>query len=73
MDYLSPEGLVDLANAKMPFGKYGGRYLLEIPEAYYGWFQKKGFPEGEIGLKLRAMHEIKINGLEYLLKPLLKR
>jgi len=73
MDYLSPEGLIALAKTKMPYGKYHNKYLLDIPDAYYVWFDKKGFPEGDIGLKMRAMYEIKINGLEYLLKPLLNR
>jgi uncharacterized protein len=73
MDYLDPDGLIELAKTKMPFGKYHNRYLLDIPETYYVWFDKKGFPDSDFGLKMRAMYEIKINGLEYLLKPLLKR
>ncbi|MEP7353739.1 MAG: DUF3820 family protein [Acidobacteriota bacterium] len=62
--------LVELANARMPFGKYKGRYLTDLPDAYYVWFSRKGFPEGKLGQMLAAMHEIKLNGLEKLLIPL---
>ncbi|MCL4149010.1 UNVERIFIED_CONTAM: hypothetical protein GTU68_007271 [Idotea baltica] len=48
----------------MPFGKYKGRYLLDIPEAYYIWFRQKGFPEGKLGQMLQSMLEIKVNSLE---------
>lgn len=61
-----------LANYKMPFGKYEGYFLVDIPEYYYAWFRKKGFPEGKLGRYMEEMHEIKINGLESLLKPFKK-
>lgn len=64
------DGLTELANYRMPFGKYKDRYLVDIPDAYYVWFNRKGFPEGKLGEMLAAMHEIKINGLEKLLYPL---
>jgi uncharacterized protein (DUF3820 family) len=64
--------LLRLANAKMPFGAYAGRYLVDLPEAYLLWFQNKGWPEGELGFMLRSLLEIKANGLEYLLRPLIK-
>ena len=64
--------LIELSNYKMPFGKYKGEYLLDIPEYYYAWFAKKGFPEGKLGRFMREMHEIKINSLEALLKPLIR-
>jgi hypothetical protein len=54
----------------MPFGKYAGRYLTDLPEPYVVWFSLKGFPPGELGDMLRAVYEIKVNGLEYLFKPL---
>lgn len=57
----------------MPFGKYEGQYLLKIPEYYFVWFAQKGFPEGKLGRMMREMYEIKMNGLEGLLRPLLKR
>ncbi len=65
--------LVELANAKMPFGKYSGRYLVDLPENYVLWFKGKGYPEGKLGEQLRAIEEIKTNGLEHLLRPLIVR
>jgi hypothetical protein len=59
--------LFELAHYKMPFGKYKGRYLVQLPEPYLIWFQQKGFPEGKLGELLKAMTEIKINGLEGLI------
>ena len=56
--------LIELAHYKMPFGKYKGEYLVDIPEYYFTWFRQKGFPEGKLGRLLQEMHEIKINGLE---------
>jgi len=53
----------------MPFGKYKGTLLLQIPEYYYSWFQQKGWPEGKLGKLMAEMHEIKINGIEDVLKP----
>ncbi len=67
-----PKHLIELANYKMPFGKYKGQYLVNIPEAYYVWFQQKGFPEGKLGRMMREMNEIKINGLEGMIKPLIE-
>ncbi len=63
--------LVELANYKMPFGKYKGQYLVNIPEFYYTWFRQKGFPPGKLGRYMQEMNEIKINGLEALIKPLI--
>ncbi len=64
--------LVELVSARMPFGKYKNRILCDIPEFYLVWFHRKGFPAGKIGMLLSALHEIKLNGLEYLLKPIRK-
>jgi uncharacterized protein (DUF3820 family) len=63
--------LTELVNTKMPFGKYKGRYLYQLPEPYLVWFHQKGFPEGKLGMMLNTMYEIKLNGLEYLLKPII--
>lgn len=54
----------------MPFGKYAGSRLIDLPEEYIIWFSKKGYPEGELGELLQAVSEIKLNGLEYLFRPL---
>ncbi|MBL87708.1 MAG: hypothetical protein CMO82_13770 [Winogradskyella sp.] len=61
------EALIELAHYKMPFGKYKGEYLVDIPEYYYTWFKQKGFPEGKLGRMMIQMHDIKINGLEELI------
>ena len=54
----------------MPYGKYKGRLLCDLPENYLVWYHSKGFPKGKLGEQLATMYEIKLNGLEYLLKPL---
>ena len=59
-----------LAQAKMPFGKYAGYRLVDLPEAYVIWLSRKGFPKGELGEMLNTVYEIKVNGLEYLFKSL---
>jgi uncharacterized protein (DUF3820 family) len=64
--------LIELAHYKMPFGKYKGRYLVQLPEPYLIWFQQKGFPQGKLGELLKAMTEIKINGLEALIYKIQK-
>jgi uncharacterized protein len=64
------DDLTELANARMPFGKYKDRYLVDLPDAYLVWFSRTGFPDGKLGRMLASMHEIKINGLEKLLVPL---
>ncbi len=71
-DYLHSDQnvLLKLAKAKMPFGKYEGYLLLDLPEPYVVWFFRKGFPKGELGDMLRTIYEIKVNGLEYLFKLL---
>lgn len=71
MRQIEKEILIRLANYRMPYGKYAGMLLVEIPEPYYIWFSNKGFPEGKLGEYLAMMLEIKINGLEDLLRPLI--
>ncbi len=66
------EILIDLVNVKMPFGKYKGTILADLPVSYLEWFQRKNFPEGKLGKQLATIFEIKSNGLEYLLTPLRK-
>ena len=67
------EALLELANTKMPFGKYAGRYLVDLPETYVLWFKGKGYPKGKLGDQMRAIEEIKTNGLEDLIRPLINR
>ncbi len=62
--------LLELAAMKMPFGKYAGRLLVDLPEPYVVWFAQKGFPKGRLGTMLAIVYEIKVNGLEYLFEPL---
>ena len=64
--------LKKLLKTRMPFGKFKGRLLIDLPEPYVVWFARKGFPKGELGKMLQIVHEIKINGLEYLFDPLRK-
>ncbi len=68
-----PQLLLTLVSMKMPFGRYEGRLLCNLPVSYLEWFQRKGFPEGKLGVLLQTIYEIKLNGLEYLLEPLKKK
>jgi uncharacterized protein len=64
------ELLLQLVKKEMPFGKYKGTVLCNLPVSYLEWFNRKGFPKGSLGVLLATVYEIKINGLEYLLTPL---
>lgn len=64
--------LIELAHYRMPFGKYKGKYLVDLPESYLIWFQQQGFPQGKLGELLQAMLEIKANGLEPLIRNIQK-
>ncbi|RZM26750.1 DUF3820 family protein [Pedobacter psychroterrae] len=69
---MNPQILKDLVTMQMPFGKYKGRILCDLPESYLVWFHQEGFPPGKLGEMIATLYEIKLNGLEYLLKPLRK-
>lgn len=67
------ELLLQLVKMEMPFGKYKGTLICDLPTFYLEWFAKEGFPKGKLGMLLATMYEIRTNGLEYLLKPLKRR
>lgn len=67
---MNPADLERLLTLEMPFGKYKGRRIADLPGNYLAWFAREGFPPGEIGRLLALMHEIDHNGLSELLRPL---
>ncbi|AKQ54783.1 DUF3820 family protein [Bordetella hinzii] len=67
---MDPELLALLVRREMPFGKYQGRLIADLPGHYLTWFARNGFPKGEIGRLLALMHELDHNGLRPLLDPL---
>ena len=69
---MDKEDLLKLAKTPMPYGKYAGRLLIDLPEPYLLWFSNHGFPQGQLGELMQLALEIKINGLEYLVEPLKK-
>ena len=70
---MQPEDLQLLGTREMPFGKYKGRLIADLPGHYLNWFAREGFPKGEIGRLLQLMQEIDHNGLSALLAPLRAR
>ena len=67
---LHPELLRELISTPMPYGKYAGHAIADIPEHYLMWMAREGFPKGKLGQLLALMYEIRLNGLEKLLAPL---
>lgn len=67
---MEAQDLQRLVSVRMPYGKYQGRLLADLPGAYLAWFARKGFPEGELGRLLALMLELEHNGLTPLLQPL---
>jgi len=67
-----PNLLIQLVRIRMPFGRFKGTLLCNLPVSYLEWFEQKGFPKGTLGIQLQTIYEIKLNGLEYLLDPLKK-
>ncbi len=70
---MNPEHLQLLVTRQMPYGKYKGRLIADLPGNYLNWFAREGFPPGEIGKLLALMQELDHNGLSHLLDPLRKR
>lgn len=69
----NPQALRELAVTRMPFGKYAGRYLVDLPEPYVVWLVGNQLPQGLLGRQLLEIYEIKVNGLEALLRPFIPR
>ncbi len=70
LTFMNPEKLELLITREMPFGKYKGRIIADLPGPYLNWFAREGFPHGELGGLLALMQEIDHNGLSELLEPL---
>ncbi|SHJ11287.1 hypothetical protein SAMN02745165_01606 [Malonomonas rubra DSM 5091] len=70
---VDPQALRKLAQTQMPFGKYAGRYLVDLPEPYVVWLVRNNLPDGLLGRQLLEIYEIKVNGLESLLRPFLQK
>lgn len=64
------EILKSIVTMKMPFGKYKDVVLADLPVAYLEWFARNGFPQGKLGMQLRTVYEIKINGLDDIIRQL---
>lgn len=69
---LNQNALYKLANMKMPYGKFQGKNLINLPEPYVVWYYSNGLPKGELGELLGLLYEIKLNGLENLIYPLME-
>ena len=65
--------LIDLARMKMPFGKFKGRFLIDLSEHYIVWYRNKGFPGGKLGKQMELVYELQLNGLEYIIREIRKR
>lgn len=70
MEGINPEILKEICALKMPFGKYEGTVLIDLPISYLEWFNKNGMPKGKLGMQLSTVYEIKLNGLMDLLAPI---
>jgi uncharacterized protein (DUF3820 family) len=70
LDQAKPQLLLELIKMPMPYGRYKGIILYKLPVSYLEWFNRKGFPEGKLGMLLHTLYEIKLNGLEFLLEQI---
>lgn len=73
MPVSNQEYLIKLAHTKMPFGKYKGRDLINLPEHYIVWYNNKGFPKGQLGEMLQLVYELQLNGLEDLVRNIKRK
>ncbi|MFD2530597.1 MULTISPECIES: DUF3820 family protein [Polaribacter] len=64
--------LIDLAKMRMPFGKFKGRFLIDLPEHYIVWYKTKGFPQGKLGKQMALVYELQLNGLEDIVRKIQK-
>ena len=65
--------LIKLAHTKMPFGKYEGRFLIDLPEYYLVWLKNNHLPKGKLGEQLQLVYELRLNGLEELVHNIKKQ
>jgi len=70
LEGINSEILREICVAKMPFGKYEGMILADLPISYLEWFNRTGMPKGKLGMQLSTVYEIKLNGLTELLIPI---
>ena len=68
-----PKIIIDLATMRMPFGRYRGRLLVDLPEPYVVWFRQQGYPKGRLGVLFATLYEVKANGLEPLIREVGRR
>jgi uncharacterized protein (DUF3820 family) len=62
--------LIEMAWYKMPFGAHKGKFLSEVPESYYIWFRRQGFPTGKLGNYMQTVFDMKVNGIEGMLREI---
>lgn len=72
MEY-NPAILIDIIKTPMPFGQYKGKIISDLPVSYLEWFHREGFPQGKLGMLMQTTYEIKINGLDFLIRELKKK
>lgn len=72
MNDLNPNLLHEIVEIKMPFGRFEGRIIADLPISYLEWFKRKGFPKGKLGVLMETIYEIKLNGLDDLIVQLKK-
>ncbi len=65
--------LIEVSKMRMPYGKYKGRFLIDLPEHYIVWYHNKGFPKGKMGQMLGLVYELQLNGLEDMIREIRKR